>query len=195
MISLRKVSTIGLAVISLAATQAAAQGPPQLSDLEASLRVAAKSLREAVGDEAQQAAKGQLLSVISSYFDADLDGRRRQLAEIQSRLTKLKGELDRRQAAKNEVIVLQLKALEKDDAGLGLYSREEMSRLLASYFDADMKNRQAGLVDMTDRAKRLHAQLDKRQAAREEIVQLQLNVLVNEAAGLGFYSQPKRNEP
>ena len=193
MISLRNVRALAVALIGLAAVQAMAQSSPPLTDLESSIRVAAKTLREAVGDEAQQAAKAQLLAVISSYFDADLKGRRRQLAGVESRLTRLKGELDRRQAAKGEVILLQLKALEKDDAGLGLYSRDEMSKLLASYFDADMKNRQSGLADMTDRVKRLTAQLDKRQAAREEIVQLQLNVLVNEAAGLGFFSHPKAN--
>jgi hypothetical protein len=169
------------------------QGASQPVELESTLREAARTLREAVGDEAQQAAKVHLLTVVSNYFDADLDSRRRQLAEIESRLTKLKGELDRRLAAKNEVIHLQLKALEKDDAGLGLYSRDEMSRLLANYFDADMKNRQGELVEMAARVKKLHAQLDKRQAARDEMIQVQLNVLVNEAAGLGFYSQVKGN--
>jgi hypothetical protein len=170
---------------------ASGQSVPQRAELESVLRDAAKTLRDAVGDEAQKAAKAHLLAVISNYFDADLDDRRRQLAAIETRLTKLKGELDQRLAAKNEIIHLQLKALEKDDSGLGVYSREEMSKLLANYFDADMKNRQGGLADMAARVNRLHAQLDKRQAARDEIIQLQLNVLVVEAAGMGFYSQPK----
>lgn len=189
MIFLRSVGVFGAALL----VAAAATAQSSTTELETTIRAAAKTLREAVGDEAQQAAKTELLTVIGNYFDADLEVRRRQLGAIESRLTKLKGELDRRQAAKGEVILLQLKALEKDDAGLGLYSREEMSKLLASYFDADMKNRLAGLADMTERVKRLTAQLGKRQAARDEIVQLQLNVLVNEAAGLGFYSQPKAN--
>ena len=97
-------------------------------------------------------------------------------------------------AAKDEVIHLQLKALEKEDTGLGLYSREEMFRLLANYFDADMKSRHGGLSDLAARLGRLLAELDKRQAARDEIIQLQLNVLVNEAAGLGFYSEPSAND-
>jgi hypothetical protein len=201
MISPRYISAFVVAFFSLAAwgaqippsagaEQAATRTTAQLAELESSLRVASKALREAVGDEAQQAAKAQLLSMISKYFDTDQANRRRQLAEIEARLEKLKAELDRRQATKSEIIHLQLKAMEKDDAGLGLYSRDEMSRLLANYFDADMKNRQGGLVDMLERVKRLHAQLDKRQAARDEILQLQFNVLVNEAAGLGFYSPP-----
>jgi hypothetical protein len=41
---------------------------------------------------------------------------------------------------------------------------------------------------MTVRVTKLHSQLEKRQAARDEIIQLQVNVLVVEAAGLGFYS-------
>jgi hypothetical protein len=157
--------------------------------LETEIRDAVESLRGADGDDAKQAAKGQLLASVSRYFDADLESRRRQVTEIESRLTKLQGELNRRLAGKSEVIHLQLKALDKDDAGLGLYSRDEMSRLLANYFDADMKSRQGELAEMETRAKRLHAQLDQRQAAREEIIQLQVNVLVNEAAGLGFYCE------
>jgi hypothetical protein len=170
-----------------------AQATSQLTERESALGTATRTLREAAGEEAQQVAREQLLTAIRNYFDADLAARRRQLVEIETRLTKLKGELDRHLASKGEVIQRQLKDIEKDDAGLGLYSRDEMSTLLANYFDADMKIRQGKLADMADRAKSLHAQLDKRQAARDEIIQLQLNVLVNEAAGLGFYSPTKGN--
>jgi hypothetical protein len=164
-----------------------------LSEWKREISEAVQSLREAVGEQAQTAARSQLQTAVRHYFDADMDGRRRQLAAIETRLTKLRAELDRRLAAKSEIIHLQLKALEKDDAGLGLYSRDEMSRLLANYFDADMKNRQGVLTDLASRAKKLHAELDRRHSGRDEIIQLQLNVLVAEAAGMGFYSPSNGN--
>jgi hypothetical protein len=169
-------------VSSLSPSKAGAQRV----QVETALREAVKQLREAVGDEAQQEAKGRLVAAVTHYFDADLESRNRQLADIASRLTKLQGELDRRLAAKDEIIHLQLKAMEKEDAGLGRYGQEQMSRLLANFFDADMKNRQRELADLESRVQKLHAQVDKREAARDAIIQLQVNVLVHEAAGLGF---------
>src|SRR5687767_302038 len=70
--------------------KSAPQVASQLSETEKALRSATRTLQEAVGDEAQQVAKAQLLTVISNHFDSDLEGRRHQLSEIEARLTKLK---------------------------------------------------------------------------------------------------------
>ena len=53
-------------------------------------------------------------------------------------------------------------------------------------FDADMKGREAELKKLQERLDKLKTQLDKRRAAKDEIVQLEVKVLTNEAAGLGF---------
>jgi phage gp37-like protein len=102
--------------------------------------------------------------------------------------------LDRRLAAKGEIVHLQLKALENDNIGLGRYGREEMARLLASFFDADMANRQRELANLEARVQKLHAQVDRREAARDAIIQLQVNVLAHEAAGLGFSTVPHADD-
>jgi hypothetical protein len=83
------------------------QAAPQLTVPESALRVATKALQEAVGDEAQQAAKVQLLAAIGNYFDADFKSRRQQLAQIDTRLSKMKDELDQLIATKDEVIQRQ----------------------------------------------------------------------------------------
>jgi hypothetical protein len=69
-------------------------------------------------------------------------------------------------------------------------AKKEMSAALSTYFDADLKNREQDIADIEARVKKLRAQIEKRRAAKEQLVDLQLKVLVNEAEGLGFYSRP-----
>lgn len=69
-------------------------------------------------------------------------------------------------------------------------AKKETQTLLDRYFEADMKERQREVAAIEERVKRLRAQLEKRQAAKDEIVQLQLKVIVNEAEGLGFFTAP-----
>jgi hypothetical protein len=53
-------------------------------------------------------------------------------------------------------------------------------------FEDDMKGREAELKKLQERLDKLKTQLDKRRTAKDEIVQLEVKVLTNEAAGLGF---------
>jgi hypothetical protein len=53
-------------------------------------------------------------------------------------------------------------------------------------FEADMKGREAELKKLQERLDKLKAQLEKRRKAKDEIVQLEVKVLTNEADGLGF---------
>jgi hypothetical protein len=53
-------------------------------------------------------------------------------------------------------------------------------------FDDDMKGREAELKKLQARLDKLKVQLEKRRKAKDEIVQLEVKVLTNEAAGLGF---------
>lgn len=71
-------------------------------------------------------------------------------------------------------------------------AKKELSLSLDQYFEEDMKTREAEIAKIEKRVNKLRAQLDKRRAAKTQIVQLQLKVLVNEANGLGFYSKPTK---
>ena len=57
-----------------------------------------------------------------------------------------------------------------------------------------MKVREAELSKLETRLKRLHEQLDRRRQARGEIIQLEVKVLTNEAAGLGFSSEGRKGD-
>ena len=63
----------------------------------------------------------------------------------------------------------------------------EVSSILSDEFDKDMERRLSEITSLEQRVKRLRDQCEQRQQAKEEIVRLQLKVLENEAAGLGFF--------
>lgn len=57
-------------------------------------------------------------------------------------------------------------------------------------FENDMKTRETELTRLQQRLDKLRAQLERRRKAKDEIVQLEVKVLANEAAGLGFSTSP-----
>jgi hypothetical protein len=65
----------------------------------------------------------------------------------------------------------------------------ELSKILDSYFEQDMQWRSSEIESIEQRVQRLRNQLQRRRQAKEEILQLQLKVLENEAAGLGFFGR------
>jgi hypothetical protein len=68
-----------------------------------------------------------------------------------------------------------------------------LRELLNKYFEDDMKRRQEELKDMEARLRKLHEQLQRREQKMEEIVDLQMKVLVNQADGLGFFNDSEAN--
>lgn len=74
------------------------------------------------------------------------------------------------------------------------HAKQEISTALSDYFDANMKVREEEIRDIEARVKKLQAQLERRRAAKAELLELQLKVLVNEAEGLGFYGRTQTIE-
>jgi|GEM_PF-4011641 len=69
-------------------------------------------------------------------------------------------------------------------------AKQDIEKHLTEVFELDMARREAEIVNVENRVKRLRAQFDKRQEASSDIIQLRLQVLVNEANGLGFQQSP-----
>jgi len=63
-----------------------------------------------------------------------------------------------------------------------------LSALLNRHFTADMKKREQNIASIEARVQKLRTQFEKRQVAKDKIIKLQLQVLSNEAEGLGFFS-------
>ena len=82
-------------------------------------------------------------------------------------------------------LVQRLREAENDEQKASIKRR--LSGVLEGYFDQDMQRRLQELTDIEARVRRLKEQCDQRQQARTQILELQLKVLENEAAGLGFF--------
>ena len=57
---------------------------------------------------------------------------------------------------------------------------------LAKQFERDLSQREKELATVEERVKSLRQQLDKRKAAKDDIISLRLKTIVNNAEGLGF---------
>ena len=65
---------------------------------------------------------------------------------------------------------------------------KELKPALEAYFAADLKVREQEIEGIQKRVENLDALIERRRKARDEIISLQLEVLANEADGLGFFS-------
>jgi hypothetical protein len=67
-------------------------------------------------------------------------------------------------------------------------AQEKLSGLLNEYFEEDMKRREEELASVEKRVRQLRELLERRRDKKDDIIELQTNVLRNEADGLGFFS-------
>jgi hypothetical protein len=66
-------------------------------------------------------------------------------------------------------------------------AQAKLAELLGKYFDEDMVRREAEVTKIEQRLTKLRELLDRRRTKKQEIVELQTKVVLNEADGLGFY--------
>ena len=65
----------------------------------------------------------------------------------------------------------------------------DLKLAMNDYFEEDIKRRQLELEDIRKRIDKMETQLARRQSARQEIVDLQLQIFAKEAEGLGFFGR------
>jgi hypothetical protein len=63
---------------------------------------------------------------------------------------------------------------------------KKLQAAVSSQFDRDMEHRESELTKLEERFNKLRQQLERRRRAKNDIIELQIKVLVNEAEGLGF---------
>ncbi len=80
-----------------------------------------------------------------------------------------------------------LKVLRSDESDAAKQTaRDALRQVLTWWFTQDLASREKDLVELETRVKKLREQLDKRIAAKDQIVELQLTTIQNEIDGLGF---------
>lgn len=80
-----------------------------------------------------------------------------------------------------------------DEAGAD--AQKHLAGLREEFFDADMVRREQELVQIEQRLSQLRGQLDRRRTKKQEIIELQAKVALNEAEGLGFYDGKRSDDP
>jgi hypothetical protein len=93
-------------------------GPP---DKMHAIREAAKALNEAEGDDARTDAKAKLTELLDEYFEADMERREQELAEVEERVKKLRSTLERRREKKRDILDLYVQVSLNEADGLGLF--------------------------------------------------------------------------
>lgn len=91
--------------------------------------------------------------------------------------------------AQSEIAKLVKELGEVDDSAKKAELTKQLEGEVAKSFDQDMQQREGDLTSLEERVKKLRSQLDRRRKAKDDIIQLQIKVLVNEAEGLGFSRQ------
>ena len=68
--------------------------------------------------------------------------------------------------------------------------QQQIEQKLSAIFDQDLAVRQKELEQVKQRVADLESLFEKRKATKDDIVKLQMQTIVNEAQGLGFFSDP-----
>jgi hypothetical protein len=69
-------------------------------------------------------------------------------------------------------------------------AQDKLTKLLERYFNQDLQRREDELAKIEARTKKLRELLERRRSKKQEIIDLQIKVLSNEAEGLGFFNDP-----
>ena len=78
-----------------------------------------------------------------------------------------------------------LNEAEGDDARSD--AKAKMTELLDEFFESDMERREKELAEVEERVTKLRSTLQRRREKKRDILDLQMEVLLNEADGLGFF--------
>lgn len=240
-------------------------------DLQNPFNALLKQLKNAKSVEQKAQAKKAIQAALVEYFNTDMKQRRTELEKLTSRSSGMSAALEKRAAAKEQLVDLQLKSFKYEVEGLGLFSKQhaesqrkerqklgyfaapsrpvdrpsashiapnglvphiapdglvtvtwsldvsplktamrrvaegqkklqnakseedqkkatsELRNALSEYFDVDMKTRQQEIDKINTGLKKMEGGLQKRADAKDDIVDLQLQIIVNEAEGLGFF--------
>jgi hypothetical protein len=70
-------------------------------------------------------------------------------------------------------------------------AQKNLTELLSKYYDDDMVQREHELKQIEERLTKLRELLDRRRAKKQDIIDLQAKVALNEAEGLGFYDNER----
>ena len=100
--------------------------------------------------------------------------------EAQRELTKEDRQLD------TETRAILGRYKQSEDSNQRAELEQQLQKIVEQHFDVRHRQRELEIADVAERLRRLQEQLDKRKAARDDIIQNRLDQLLREATGLGW---------
>jgi hypothetical protein len=94
---------------------------PGAQQSRGAIEQARRQLRKAESDEDKSAAVNKLREALGDYFDRDLEAREKSLDKLRKRLTEMEKLLEKREAAKSDIVDLQLKMFINESEGMGFF--------------------------------------------------------------------------
>ena len=88
----------------------------------------------------------------------------------------------RKEAAKLIETIKSSDATQEEQA----VAQDKLAAILSEQFDQDLKAREQRIVQLEEQLKALREQISKRREAKSRLVKLRIELMVNEAEGLGF---------
>jgi hypothetical protein len=99
------------------------RGPRRMSEEEMqefeALSQAVEKLKSAKNDSEKTSATNEISQVLEKWFKRDLERRESQISEIETRVKKLRDQIEKRKKAKDEIINLRVKTIVNEANGLG----------------------------------------------------------------------------
>ena len=99
---------------------------------------------------------------------------------------------DPRRAAERKLREATAKLKQAKNGGDGQAAEKLLHSALEDYFAADLEIREREIKEVQARVANLEELIERRRQARDQVISLQLEVLRNEADGLGFFSTSSR---
>jgi hypothetical protein len=169
----------GLAVVAgvavMATSYGTAQEPPEDEII----------LRDGPGSPELQVKPLDVLKLKTIGAELAVDGVKKKIVAIQ-------GGVPEKMHAIHEAATA-LSEAEGDDARSE--AKEKLAKLLDEYFESDMERRERELSEVEERVNKLRSTLERRRQKKEDIIDLQIEVLLNEADGLGFFGGESMGMP
>ena len=95
-----------------------AQSEAEIKDLEA-LHQAIGKLKSAKNDTEKTALTKQISQLLDKSFERDMQRREKQISDVETRVKKLRDQIEKRKKAKDDIISLRLKTIVNEADGLG----------------------------------------------------------------------------
>lgn len=118
---------------------------PGSPELQRAIQLGILKLKAAKSEQDRAKAAEPVKQALEKYFDEDMKHRATQLASLEKRVQRLREHLEKRRSLKEEIVGLQMKVIDYEAKGLGLFPRARSYSGASAYDDVLLRSILNGL--------------------------------------------------